>query len=202
VNYITNVKGMYCVLDMQNYHRYRGQLLGTSAVPIYTIHNVWYRLAGQFLNNPRVLYAVMNQPYDVPAKDVLQGVQFAINGIRNVGATVRPFLHTQLRILCALTHARLVCMLQQPILVDGSDYSAVSTWVGTNSQWMGPSNLTGGGEIYYEMHQFFGDKGAQTVCNPSTNIASLFGSTTAWARSVGAYVSPPPVYRHLVSVVS
>ena len=31
---------------------------------------------------------------------------------------------------------------QQPVTISGSDYSAVSSWVGTNSLWLGPGNIT------------------------------------------------------------
>jgi endoglucanase len=94
VNYITNVRGMYCVIDLHNYHRYRGQLLGTSAVPIYTITNVWYRLAGVFKNNQRVIFGTMNEPYGVSYEEALRGANAAISGIRGVGATVRSLSST------------------------------------------------------------------------------------------------------------
>src|SRR3989344_7589550 len=89
---------MYCVIDLHNYHRYRGQLLGTSGVPIYTITNVWYRLAGVFKNNQRVVFGTMNEPYGVSYEEALRGANAAISGIRGVGATVRSHFSTSFQL--------------------------------------------------------------------------------------------------------
>lgn len=95
MNYITNTKGMYCVIDIHNYHRYRGQLLGSAAVPYNTITNLWYRLAGLFKTNPRVIFGTMNQPYGVSYLDALLGANAAIAGVRGAGATVHlPSLYS------------------------------------------------------------------------------------------------------------
>lgn len=164
VNYITNTKGMYCVIDIHNYHRYRGQLLGSAAVPYNTITNLWYRLAGLFKTNPRVIFGTMNQPYGVSYLDALLGANAAIAGVRGAGAT-------------------------QPVTISGSDYSAVSSWVGTNSLWLGPGNITDPlNNFMYEMHQFFDGQGGTTVCQPDINVDALFGGVTQWARSLGVKV--------------
>jgi endoglucanase len=117
VNYITNVKGMYCVLDLHNYHRYRGNVIGSSAVSYDALTDVWQKLAGVYKDNPRMIWGTMNEPYDVGYLAARLGANAAIKGIRNAGAN-------QLVTLC------------------GNDFSAVSTWVGTNSEWMGPANIT------------------------------------------------------------
>jgi endoglucanase len=79
---------MYCVIDMHNFHRYRGQLLGSSAVPYNAITNLWYRLAAVYKTNQRVIFGTMNQPYGVSYLDALQGANAAIAGVRGAGATV------------------------------------------------------------------------------------------------------------------
>jgi hypothetical protein len=54
------------------------------------------------------------------------------------------------------------------ITISGNDYSAVYSWVGTNSQWMGPANITDPlNNWVYEMHQYFDGQGGQTVCQPN-----------------------------------
>jgi hypothetical protein len=71
--------------------------------------------------------------------------------------------------------------------------------VGTNSQWMGPANITDPLNNYmYEMHQFFDGQGGQTVCKPNLDVAAVFGGVTQWARSLGAYV---PTLHVVITVI-
>jgi hypothetical protein len=75
------------------------------------------------------------------------------------------------------------------ITISGNDFSAVYSWVGTNSLWMGPANISDPLNNYiYEMHQYFDGEGGNTVCNPDYVIEDLFGSVTEWARSNGVCV--------------
>jgi endoglucanase len=92
VNYITNTKGVYCLLDLHNYHRYRNNVIGSSAVPYTALTDVWQRLATLYKNNPRMLWGTMNEPYGIPYVDAKLGANAAIKGIRDAGATVRHAL--------------------------------------------------------------------------------------------------------------
>jgi hypothetical protein len=44
--------------------------------------------------------------------------------------------------VCAHHQLTTLHQTQQLITISGNDYSSVSGWVGTNSLWMGPSNIT------------------------------------------------------------
>jgi endoglucanase len=90
VNYITNAKGMYCLLDLHNYHRYRGNVIGSAAVPYAALTDVWQKLATLYKNNGRMVWGTMNEPYGVGYLAAQLGANAAIKGIRNAGATVRP----------------------------------------------------------------------------------------------------------------
>ena len=53
------------VLDPHNYARYRGNLIGSSAVPNSAFTDFWRRLATEFKGNPGVwAYGLMNEPYN------------------------------------------------------------------------------------------------------------------------------------------
>ena len=90
MNYITNAKGMYCLLDLHNYHRYRGNVIGSAAVPYAALTDVWQKLAALYKNNGRMVWGTMNEPYGVGYLAAQLGANAAIKGIRNAGATVRP----------------------------------------------------------------------------------------------------------------
>jgi len=46
----------------------------------------WHELASRYVNNPKVIFGIMNEPHDMPTQLVLQNDQAAINGIRATGA--------------------------------------------------------------------------------------------------------------------
>ena len=90
MNYVTNTKGMYCLLDLHNYHRYRNQVIGSTAVPYTALTDVWQRLATLYKDNPRMIWGTVNEPYGIIYLAARLGANAAIKGIRDAGATVRP----------------------------------------------------------------------------------------------------------------
>jgi endoglucanase len=82
VGYVTS-KGAYAVLDAHNSFRYNGRQINNNN----EFQNFWNRLAGEFRNDPRVIFEVMNSPDGVSASQAADLNQAAINGIRNAGAT-------------------------------------------------------------------------------------------------------------------
>ncbi|MCW3149114.1 glycoside hydrolase family 5 protein [Stutzerimonas stutzeri] len=56
--------GVKVILDLHNYYRYFGKLIGSSEVPISSFAGVWKRIVQQVANHPAVEgYGLMNEPY-------------------------------------------------------------------------------------------------------------------------------------------
>ncbi|WP_313309095.1 cellulase family glycosylhydrolase [Stutzerimonas nitrititolerans] len=56
--------GVKVILDMHNYYRYYGKLIGTKEVPIESFASVWKQIVQKVVNHPAVLgYGLMNEPY-------------------------------------------------------------------------------------------------------------------------------------------
>jgi hypothetical protein len=104
VNYVTNTKGMYCLLDLHNYHRYRDQVIGSTAVPYTALTDVWQRLATLYKDNPRMIWGTMNEPYGITYLAAKLGANAAIKGIRDAGATVRPNYPCAVVSVCVWSH--------------------------------------------------------------------------------------------------
>jgi Cellulase (EC 3.2.1.4). Glycosyl Hydrolase family 5. len=79
-------RGLRIVLDPHNYARYRGDPIGSAAVPAATFADFWGRLARVFANQPDVSFGLMNEPHDISAGQWLEGANAAIAGIREAGA--------------------------------------------------------------------------------------------------------------------
>ncbi|KAK1223102.1 hypothetical protein PQX77_014030 [Marasmius sp. AFHP31] len=98
INYITVEKGAYTILDPHNYMRYNdpssqpfsGSVIGNTSDPTAAtteqFGEFWAELAGRFVDNPKVIFGINNEPHDMPTSLVLANNQAAIDGIRSTGA--------------------------------------------------------------------------------------------------------------------
>ena len=76
--------GQKIILDMHNYGRYQGKLIGSRKVPYEAYAQVWRKLAERFGNHPALHgYDIMNEPHDTAG--LWPGAaQAAVNAIREV----------------------------------------------------------------------------------------------------------------------
>ncbi|GBR03784.1 glycoside hydrolase family 5 protein [Acetobacter oeni] len=81
--------GGMTIIDIHNYGKYRGQLIGSDAVPPAAFIDLWSRLAHQFGSSPSVIFGLMNEPQQKSADEWAQLQQQAIDVIRKTGARNR-----------------------------------------------------------------------------------------------------------------
>ncbi|KAL9709411.1 hypothetical protein Ac2012v2_007147 [Leucoagaricus gongylophorus] len=98
VNYITLNKGAYALLDPHNYMRYgdpssqpfSGSIIGDTsdlnAATTTQFQAFWRELAHRFVDNPKVVFGINNEPHTMPTDLILKNDQAAIDGIRAAGA--------------------------------------------------------------------------------------------------------------------
>lgn len=84
--------GQKVILDMHNYGRYKGELIGSPAVPYTAYAEVWRKLADEFKDHPALLgYDIMNEPHSTrglwPA-----AAQAAVDAIREVDMKTLIFI--------------------------------------------------------------------------------------------------------------
>jgi len=96
--HITVTKGVYALIDPHNYMRYNdpsqqpftGSVIGDTSDPkaatTAQFQQFWRELARRFVNNPKVVFGINNEPHDMSTALVLLNNQAAINGIRAAGA--------------------------------------------------------------------------------------------------------------------
>ena len=82
---------------------WRGNLVGSPAVPVSAFTNFWSKMAAVFKDNPLVWYRLITEPHDMSTMQWWTTAQSTITAIRAAGATQR-------------------------ILVPGTDYAAASQW--------------------------------------------------------------------------
>ncbi len=64
INYVTQTKRMYLLLDPHNYARYNGQVIGGSGSSVTTAQfaEFWTLLANHYKSNPKIIFGLMNEP--------------------------------------------------------------------------------------------------------------------------------------------
>eukprot|EP00038_Savillea_parva_P004351 m.136732 g.136732 ORF g.136732 m.136732 type:complete len:398 (+) comp11443_c0_seq4:209-1402(+) len=161
--------GMSVLLDVHNYARYRGSVIGESGgnVTAADFADLWSRLAQVYGSpdpNDRVLFGLMNEPHGMQTTTVLNNANAAIAAIRQTGA-------------------------KNIITICGNGYSGVHSWFDGGNE----SNATIMGGVVdpddnymYEMHQYL-DKdssGSHPNCT-LTNASTVMSPVTAWLRAQG-----------------
>lgn len=98
IDYITETKGAYAILDPHSYMRYNdpsqqpmtGSVIGNTTDPAAAtteqFAEFWGELASRFADNERVLFGIMNEPHDMPTALVFENNQAAVDAIRATGA--------------------------------------------------------------------------------------------------------------------
>jgi len=118
---------MQLVIDIHNYARYQGDLIGTVGVPTAAFADFWRRLAAHFRGESAVwAYGLMNEPHDTGGRWPA-AAQAGVDGIRAVDDA-------------------------HPILVSGDTWSSAVSWRDSNETL---HIIDRSDRIIYEAHQYF-----------------------------------------------
>jgi endoglucanase len=77
-----HANGLRVIIDIHDYGRYRGALIGSAQVPVAQFAAFWAAMARAFAADPQVLFGLMNEPHDIDARRWAQAEQAAIDAIR------------------------------------------------------------------------------------------------------------------------
>ena len=140
--------GQKVILDMHNYGRYHGELIGSRKVPYAAYGEVWRQLAERFKGHPGLLgYDIMNEPHGTAG--LWPGAaQAAVDAIREVDR-------------------------QSLIFVEGERWSSAYHWPQVNGDFL-INDPTG--RIVYEAHLYFDeDFSGKYKPHTSRNIDPMLG---------------------------
>ena len=79
--------GLKVILDVHNYARYFGKVIGSPEVPEDRFAGLWKELAKEFKADRNVMFGLMNEPHDMPGRQWLTAANATIAAIRATGAT-------------------------------------------------------------------------------------------------------------------
>jgi endoglucanase len=154
--------GALCVIDLHNYARWNGQIVGQGGPTNAQFADVWSKLAAKYAATKNVAFGLMNEPHDLTMDTWAGSAQAAVTAIRKAGAT------------------------SQYILLPGTDYTSAGTF-STNS---GPSMLKvkdadgTTSKLIFDVHRYLDsdNSGTHADCT-SDHVEDSFVPLANWLRS-------------------
>lgn len=170
-------KGATVILNVHNFARYNGQVVGASGSTVTTAHlsDLWVRLAGKYSTQQgHVILGMMNEPHDMSSNLWFSTAQAVINAVRSNG-----YNHT--------------------ISVPGNKYTGAWVW-GTAADWADEdrppksnsdhaASITDSySNIVWEVHQYYDNdySGTHTACYSHT-LDSLWKDFEDFLTNNNAY---------------
>ena len=158
--------GAYCIIDIHNYARWNGQIIGQGGPTNAQFASLWSQLAKKYASQSKVVFGIMNEPHDVPNITAwAASVQAAVTAIRQAGAT------------------------SQLILLPGNDYTSAQQFV-TNGSLAALKAVTNPDgtttNLIFDVHKYLDSDNSGTHAECVTdNVSSAFEPLAASLRSTG-----------------
>jgi endoglucanase len=150
------------VIDPHNYGSYRGNLIGSEAVPVASFGDFWKRLAGRYKDSPNVIFNLMNEPNKQKALDWASQSQTAIDAIRSTGAN-------------------------QLILIPGTQWTGAHSWISSGNAEAMKSIQDPNNNYAFDMHQYFDSdsSGTHSTCVSGDVGVIRLEKATKWLNDNG-----------------
>lgn len=157
--------GAACILDIHNYARWNGAIVGQGGPTNDQLANLWSQLATKYASKSQVIFGVMNEPHDIPSITTWAGtVQACVTAIRRAGAT------------------------SQMILLPGNGWTGAATFVsdGSLAALKGVTNLDGSTtNLVFDVHKYLDSDGSGTHAECVTNnIDGAFAPLATALRNI------------------
>jgi len=155
--------GASCVIDIHNYARWNGGIIGQGGPTNDQFAALWTSLATKYKSSSKVIFGLMNEPHDVPDIKIWAAtVQAVVTAIRKAGAT------------------------SQLILLPGNNWTSAGTFVSSGSAdaLSTVTNLDGSyTNLAFDVHKYSDSDNSGTHDDCVTdNIDDAFGPLVQWLR--------------------
>ncbi|TAJ28255.1 glycoside hydrolase family 5 protein [Bosea sp. (in: a-proteobacteria)] len=155
--------GLVPILDLHNFGYYDKRRLGSKEMPAERLGDVWRRLASHYKDRPKLVFSIMNEPYDIHSAEWARIQNVAVAAIRQAGAG-------------------------QLILVTGTAYGGAHSWtsdlpVGNNGRDL--LDVKDPLDRYaYDFHQYLDAdfSGRAAECSAAQRAVTAIDSVTAWLK--------------------
>ncbi|GGB48463.1 cellulase [Roseibium aquae] len=153
--------GLTVILDPHNYGGYHDGKIGTPAVPIEALADLWRRLAPRYADREDVIFLLNNEPEGLTAATWLAAANAAIAAIRETGAN-------------------------NLIMVPGTIWTGASHWFASQEGGSNAQVMTGVadplGYFVFDFHQYLDRNfsGKDTTCPRTDDAIAALDKVTGW----------------------
>lgn len=153
--------GAYCMIDVHNFARFNGGVVGQGGPPDEMFVAMWVALAEKYADDSRVIFEITNEPHDLDLDLWVQTCQKVVTGIRNAGA------------------------LTQMILLPGVNFDSASTIVTTGGadallKITNPDGSIDG--LHLDIHKYLDNRNSGLTGECSTNNIGNFSMVADYLR--------------------
>ncbi|OCL04133.1 glycoside hydrolase family 5 protein [Glonium stellatum] len=153
-----------CIIDIHNYARWNGGIVGQGGPSDNDFIGLWSQLAAVYNDTEQIAFGIMNEPHDLSLGTWAETLQAVVNAIRSAGAN------------------------SNIILLPGSGYCAAGGFLDDSAAFLkGIQNPDGGTEgLVFDVHQYldFDHSGRHAEC-VSDMIDAVFRPLAGWLRENG-----------------
>ncbi|KAJ4399445.1 hypothetical protein N0V91_009454 [Didymella pomorum] len=156
--------GALCIIDLHNYARWNGGIVGQGGPTNAQFADVWSKIAAKYKSEKNIAFGLMNEPHDLTMTTWATSVQAAVTAIRKAGAT------------------------SQYLLLPGTDYTSAGTFV----QNSGPALLTvkdsdgSTSKLIFDVHRYLDSDNSGTHAECTTDhVSDSFTPLASWLRTNG-----------------
>jgi len=150
--------GASCIVDIHNYARWDGGIIGQGGPTNAQFASLWSQLASHYKGNPKIFFGLMNEPHDLDVPKWAATVQEVVTAIRKAGAT------------------------SNTILLPGTGYTSAGSFTSSGSfAALGAvKNLDGSTtDLVFDVHKYLDGNGSGTDPECVTNNVAAFTSLAA-----------------------
>lgn len=153
--------GAYCMLDLHNFARFTGVVIGQGGPSNEAFAGLWTNIAAHYVHEDKIIFGLMNEPHDLDLQLWAKSCQAAVTAIRKAGAT------------------------SQMILLPGTNFTNAETFVSSGSaealaKITNPDGSTD--NLIMDIHKYLdiNNSGSHVEC--TTNNVAAFKALADWLR--------------------
>ncbi|KAI0527941.1 endoglucanase 2 [Xylaria bambusicola] len=156
--------GAYCMIDIHNFARWNGQIIGQGGPTDEQFASFWGQLAGNYATSDKIIFELMNEPHDLDVGIWAQTCQKAVTAIREAGAT------------------------SQMILLPGTNFDSAATLVSSGSAdaLLAITNPDGSTDnLLLDIHKYLDEDNSGTHAACTTDNVDAFTTVAEYLRTKG-----------------
>ncbi|KHN95583.1 Glycoside hydrolase, subgroup, catalytic core [Metarhizium album ARSEF 1941] len=153
--------GAYCMLDLHNFARYDGGIIGQGGQSDDVFASLWKQIATHYAKNDKIIFGLMNEPHALDINTWAKSCQAAVTAIREAGAE------------------------SQIILLPGTNFASAETFVSTGSAdalaaVTNPDGTTD--NLLLDLHKYLDRDNSGSHAECTTNNVAGFQTIAEWLR--------------------